>query len=591
MDLNFKDISFKNIDELLTIALKKQSHNPNGTCYSMLHKQKAIQSFASERKLDGIYHLSESHFPTLRSRTSYRYARNSEKGIEMKSQTPFALSKNFIEFQCDKNFETDKQNLLSKVKELPSEWTLVQMTSIDFKIDCVPFETLKNSTPEFYLTLFKCGDGNFQPFSVKIDAPINNEKQIDLAKELRETILKLDENPKVNEHNIEQYCKCRNECNISLKQSVYQMEFCWLKKWRFLLLGKLVNLSQANKIILPQIDLILKEFKYTLNDENKNLIESITLGSPYLSRREIAILILGIIPDNKDLSTKLSRTIGDISQNNGSFLRGPRHPVILILDQQLDYFPWEACEILKHHPVSRLPSIHYVYALYAEHKENIINGLVTNISPSKGAYVINPGKDLPEMELRMSKFFKYWTPDWQGNIGDIESDTYKQLLINSDIFCYNGHGSGVQFLSGDVIQKLRVKGVVMLFGCESVAFSDTDVGISELRGTYDNYLMACSACVVGNLYKVTSKEMDFISTNLLSMVIPSKVDTHWKYIDKSKWNAEGKIVAETVSHLKETQVHEPELLRAVCLARQTSNLRCCVNELALVCRGLPVLIK
>lgn len=118
-----------------------------------------------------------------------------------------------------------------------------------------------------------------------------------------------------------------------LQQSVYQMEFCWLKKWRFLLLGKLVNLSQAKKIILPQIDLILKEFKYTLNDENKNLIESITLGSPYLSRREIAILILEIIPDNKDLSTKLSRAIGDISQNNGSYLRGPRHPVILILDQ------------------------------------------------------------------------------------------------------------------------------------------------------------------------------------------------------------------------------------------------------------------
>lgn len=34
MDINFKDISLKNIDELLKIALKKQSHNPNGTYYS-----------------------------------------------------------------------------------------------------------------------------------------------------------------------------------------------------------------------------------------------------------------------------------------------------------------------------------------------------------------------------------------------------------------------------------------------------------------------------------------------------------------------------------------------------------------------------
>lgn len=91
--------------------------------------------------------------------------------------------------------------------------------------------------------------------------------------------------------------------------------------------------------------------------------------------------------------------------------------------------------ILKDHPVSRMPSLYLTYALFKEHESTILDGNKIISTPEKGAFILNPDKDLKHMEVRMNSFIKYWKPDWKGLIGvSPTTEQFKELLTSSDIF-------------------------------------------------------------------------------------------------------------------------------------------------------------
>lgn len=146
--------------------------------------------------------------------------------------------------------------------------------------------------------------------------------------------------------------------------------------------------------------------------------------------------------------------------------------------------------ILKEHPVSRMPSLHFTYALYKEHENTFVNGHKV-IKPEKGGYIINPQQDLKIMELRMTAFFNYWKPDWKGMAGIAPSaEEFKEMLATLDIFSYSGHGNGSQYLSGDKIQNLRTNAVILLFGCSSSRLTTLGPQV-EMVGIYQMYMIAC----------------------------------------------------------------------------------------------------
>lgn len=92
-------------------------------------------------------------------------------------------------------------------------------------------------------------------------------------------------------------------------------------------------------------------------------------------------------------------------------------------------------DILQEHPVSRMPSLHFTYALFKEHENSIVDGVKINIDSKKGKYIINPSLDLKRMETRLHSFFKYWTPNWSGLVGVTPtSEEFEEMLVNSDIF-------------------------------------------------------------------------------------------------------------------------------------------------------------
>lgn len=567
MDIDIEKVllSDNNIKFLEETLSKLQEHYPNGPRYANFEKYKAVKYFNQKEQLKAIYHFSESHFPSLRVKSCYRYDRAAD------DEDTDTLNKKSLEFNC--NSENCVNSMLSKIEEMPEEWTIVQITAFNSNYNQAPFSKVKDITPILYITAFECGVPGSDPICVQIDPPTLNDERLEIVKMIREQILAFSNFTGIEE---------RNSINKKLRELTDDMENTWLKEWRILLLGKLIK---ANKLVLQLENIVQQALNGDEITEKQNkLLLRFGLACTYLNRREIMKVILSII-DDQQLSFRLARAFGDFAQANKLDMSGTRHPVILLIDQHVDNLPWEACEILKQHPVSRLPSIRFTYALFKEYKSQIVDGLITKTNSSNGAYVVNPSDNLEKMEKRLRLFYDYWLPNWRGIIGtETDSEQFKNLLTTSDVFVYSGHGSGIQYLQGEDIQKLRVRAVVMLFGCESVKL-DNKGGYDELWSTFYYYLIACSPCVVGNLWKVTSTDLDYITTKLLSTCVPSEA-THWKLVDKRLWDLKSRIVVKESKVPDNQSLYEPDLLRAVCLARKSANEF--LNAASLIVRGLPV---
>lgn len=92
-------------------------------------------------------------------------------------------------------------------------------------------------------------------------------------------------------------------------------------------------------------------------------------------------------------------------------------------------------DVLQGEPVSRSPSLHFLYSLFKEHESDIVDGYKILTDYDQGKYVVNPDLDLNNMETRMMTFFKYWTPNWNGISGSKPAkEEFLDLLTSSDIF-------------------------------------------------------------------------------------------------------------------------------------------------------------
>lgn len=92
-------------------------------------------------------------------------------------------------------------------------------------------------------------------------------------------------------------------------------------------------------------------------------------------------------------------------------------------------------EVLKHQPVTRLPSIHITYALFMDNRDSIVNGCkVVEIAKDFGSFIVNPSTDLYKMENRLKVFIDYWLSDWKGIYGRApDNKRFENALVNHDI--------------------------------------------------------------------------------------------------------------------------------------------------------------
>lgn len=104
----------------------------------------------------------------------------------------------------------------------------------------------------------------------------------------------------------------------------------------------------------------------------------------------------------------------------------------------MDYIAFEAMEIVKHHPVTRFPSLHVAYALFKEHEDTIVDGCkVIKAREDMGICIVNPSGDLDKMEKRMKLFIDFWLSQWKScyNIRPSE-EMFEDALIDHDILMY-----------------------------------------------------------------------------------------------------------------------------------------------------------
>jgi separase len=225
-------------------------------------------------------------------------------------------------------------------------------------------------------------------------------------------------------------------------------------------------------------------------------------------------LFLSLQPNDEEGLTDLIYFVVDILQFSGehnshdeidfdaitvdclALLKEPTFPehTVLILDKALHSIPWESLPCLYGKSVTRVSSI-----------ECLSRPLVVERT---GTIVLNPSGDLKTTE----KTFKKVLP-WPAIIGRPPTEEEMQQGLETPVFLYFGHGSGLQYIRQKVIRKLNHCAVAFLLGCSSGVL--TECGEYEPHGTPLTYMQAGSPALLCTLWDVTDKDIDRFSSQAL----------------------------------------------------------------------------
>ena len=191
---------------------------------------------------------------------------------------------------------------------------------------------------------------------------------------------------------------------------------------------------------------------------------------------------------------------------------GAKRPIVLLLDHNLQRFPWESISSLRSRHVTRMPSLSSVLSLWKTQRQK-------TFSICRNAYVVNPENNLPSTEANFKAMKdglekKHNIQSLDGLVGEIPTtESIIRLLKASDVLIYWGHDSVLKFTRTAKIAKERFECVVFDMGCNS--------GRLYRRGTYGvegkvlSLLMAGSPAIVSNLWKVSTGDCDIFGERLV----------------------------------------------------------------------------
>ena len=199
--------------------------------------------------------------------------------------------------------------------------------------------------------------------------------------------------------------------------------------------------------------------------------------------------------------------------------RSQQH-IILILDKNLQCFPWESLPCLDGQAISRLPSLSCLRdrILQQRGRQERLGFSRTDrehfrINGRNGASLLNPTGDLIATQQRLEQPLQELA-GWENVIQREPTETeMKHLLEDHDLFLYFGHGSGGSFIRSRTIKKLQKCAVALLMGCSSGVL--TQAGDFEPYGMPMNYMQAGCPALVANLWDVTDRDIDRFSQTVL----------------------------------------------------------------------------
>lgn len=360
-----------------------------------------------------------------------------------------------------------------KIKELPDEWTVLQLCKgYNPESSFSTFQQILNYDTSMYISLIRYPRweiNNYKPICIKLET-LKDENIYLKMSEARDKIY-----PSITDK------IAHHECLLKMEDEFRQV----------------INLMK--KIIGPWICLFHGKQDENLDSKVFTLVDKFCKLHGFTGRQNVLISLLArqiSILTSTDLQKGAEFISSDQIKINliTSFLiklkstekiiSFKKLPVILIIDQYLDYFPWEM--IVPSQETTRFGSLQFLIHITSVYKDSIKNGYLEKKINVVNC-VINPEKNLPDCEKRMNGFFKEIFPNWNIVAGrQPESKELCSILNNSDLYTYMGHGSGIQLLAGDKISELRIPGIVFLFGCSSVAL--WSMGLNrEMTGSHLYY--------------------------------------------------------------------------------------------------------
>ncbi|KAJ4439848.1 hypothetical protein ANN_07976 [Periplaneta americana] len=561
----------KQLEELIDVI-----ELPIGPIYRCIRKSLAKIYLESGKKMEGIFNLVESHAVSLRTRMHLRYDRTSKEDRHM------------LDGSLVQHGSAGVSTILDWLCKMPTEWSLVQVTRAYDPTFRFSVNSSKAATSALHIVRYECGARAQQQPPLCVTVPIKLESRT-LAAELHAIVADQQEHLKWGTLSSARYHMLKSKLNLRMKNVVSKLQSEWLRHWSSLLIAPYVDLVEEEAVV-SFVDQLLERCALTVDARAHRLLCQLAKAAPFLPewdlRKGVASCVEAPAAVIKDMGHQLSRFPDAVR-----LLVVRRQPIILLLDEELELFPWEMLTVLQDHPVSRLPSLHVLYTLYKAHKSRIVGGRL-QVDAGLGYYIVNPEQNLPRNEKRLRTFLTQRAPSWKGTFGVApSSDAFRDVLQHNNMFIYSGHGSGAQFLQGDEIQKLHLRAVPFLFGCSSVSSKHLG-GLVEPGGMWHFYHIANCPMVVGNLWSVTDTASDVITVHLLHRLLPQTRDM--------AMDAEKGEVPPKATECKDPDApelwrpsgynwkQEPDLLYAI--NRSHSSNKHYLATAALVARGLPILI-
>uniref|UniRef100_A0A1B0CLT1 separase n=2 Tax=Lutzomyia longipalpis TaxID=7200 RepID=A0A1B0CLT1_LUTLO len=337
--------------------------------------------------------------------------------------------------------------------------------------------------------------------------------------------------------------------------NLIQLLINWLGPWITFFLGRMKEERDVHEKIFTIVDDFAKAEK--LNPRQR--------------------ILLSLICCNRDLLD------GDSVEIFPDFTTSLRFPILLIVDELLDQFPWEM--VLPEMETARVSSLHMLMRLYDKYKDQIVEGYL-QLNLEKGITLINPQGDLLKMQRRMVEFFTYWLPEWQQNVQKIPtSEELRRMLESSDIFVYCGHGNALKYIKPMDLIKDTLNCVVLLFGCDSIRLK-AEGFCSEMTGAHLYYHYVLCPLVIGATNVITDFPTDQLSARILSSWFKSTASKHFAFADEKSFK-EGKIEFKKNSKPAWENLHNPSILGIFADIRNSEKLALFMRA-SVILRGLPI---
>ncbi|KAI4480693.1 hypothetical protein M0802_014165 [Mischocyttarus mexicanus] len=527
--------SLKEIQSDIEQLLSKKSSITGGVEYSSLNKMIACCNLKAGEEVKAVYNLAESHAIFLRRQILLRYLKTKMREKVLQTPQMYGLKSEYTKLHAQ-NSEPEA-TLLSNLVNLPKEWYIVQVT-VQYE-DSLYLHYNKDTCHSINaLHISILPTENIKPLCITLSKPSQSHTKYDVCNEIQEILDKNKSDLTAKYANKELYWKMRLSQDKKMKTAVHEFEFAWLREWRILFMADFIDNVDVATEMESIVDKLIADCS-SCNDlcpRTKWLLKKISLGACFLTREEIARAVKYILKNHEKLAENLILSIYGKLSNLQILRTAKRKTLVLIIDEHLDFLPFESLKILNNNPVTRFSSIYVAYTLFKQHESTIKDGCkIVKMKNNLGTCIVNPSGDLLNMEKRLELFINYWLTNWKSLYNKIpEEEMFEDALVNYDILMYNGHGNGIQYLPGERIEKLKVKAIVLLFGCNSIRMAPVG-GPFPPYGITNQYLIASSPCVLGMQWEITDSDIDKMTASFISTWIPSSPGRSWSHVDTDAW--------------------------------------------------------